>query len=71
MNRESLRCCCEFISSDFTIDFKTKSERKKERKKGRGREDGEERWRQANLDKVKVAKSCKYLVDSIVQLIEN
>lgn len=25
----------------------------------------------ANLGKVKVAKSCKYLVDSIVQLIEN
>lgn len=60
MNRESLRCCCEFISSDITIDFKTKSERGKETKRER-----------ANLDKVKVAKSCKYLVDSIVQLIEN
>lgn len=40
----------------------------KRQRKGEG--EGE-RWRQANLDKVKVAKSCKYLVDSIVQLIKN
>lgn len=66
MNRESLRCCCEFISSDFTIDFKTKSEQ------GRGGENDRERERErSKLGQSKVAKSCKYLVDSIVQLIEN
>lgn len=63
MNRESLRCCCEFISTDFTIDFKTKSE-------GNGRMK-EKTSKLGEKRAGKVAKSCKYLVDSIVQLIEN